>query len=60
MSQIDYIRMSGAGNIFTIIDVRKEKYEFFKKQIKEIANQDQTKCDQLILIHPSLRADCMI
>jgi len=60
MSQIDYIRMSGAGNIFTIIDVRKEKYEFFKKQIKEIANQDQTKCYQLILIHPSLRADCMI
>jgi len=60
MLKIDYIRMSGAGNIFTIVDYRKNKDEFSKKQIKEISNTQKTKCDQFIVIRPSIKADCAI
>ncbi len=60
MLQIDYIKMSGAGNSFTIVDARDEKYEFSKKQIKDISQEEQTKCDQFIIIRSSFKANCAI
>ncbi|MDA7705650.1 diaminopimelate epimerase [Rickettsiales bacterium] len=60
MPNIEYIKMSGAGNIFTIIDSRRKKYEFSKKQIKNISSQEQTKCDQFIVLKPSIKADLAI
>ncbi|MFT5795661.1 MAG: diaminopimelate epimerase [Ulvibacter sp.] len=60
MLQIDYIKMSGAGNSFTIVDARDEKYEFSRKQIREISQEEKTKCDQFIVIRSSFKANCAI
>lgn len=57
MSKIEYIRMSGAGNVFTIIDTRFHNYEFSKKQVHVICNKEETKCDQFIVIDNSQKAD---
>jgi diaminopimelate epimerase len=60
MSEIDYIKMSGAGNLFTIVDDRDNKYQFSKKQIQNISSRIETKCDQFIVIKQSVKAYCAI
>jgi diaminopimelate epimerase len=60
MNKIDFIKMSGLGNDFVIIDARERNYEFLPNLIIKIANRKNIGCDQLILLKNSLVADISI
>lgn len=53
MSQISFIKMSGAGNDFIIIDCRKNNYQFSPAQIAKISKRNNIGCDQFILLKNS-------
>jgi diaminopimelate epimerase len=54
---IEFIKMSGAGNDFIIIDGRKNNYQFSADQIAKISARHNIGCDQFILLEDCLRAD---
>jgi diaminopimelate epimerase len=57
MSKINFIKMSGAGNDFIIVDVRKNHYQFSAAEIAKMSNRKNIGCDQFILIKASEKAD---
>ena len=57
MSQVNFLKMSGLGNDFIIIDTRKNDYQFSSSQIIKIANRKNIGCDQFILLKNSSIAD---
>lgn len=53
MSQISFIKMSGAGNDFIIIDSRKNDQQFSPEQIAKMSARNNIGCDQFILLKNS-------
>jgi len=60
MSKINFLKMSGAGNDFIIIDIRKNNYQFSASQIIKIADRKNIGCDQLVLLKNSFKADILM
>jgi diaminopimelate epimerase len=56
MGQISFIKMSGAGNDFIIIDSRKDIHQFTSKQIAKISKRNNIGCDQFIILKNSSKA----
>jgi diaminopimelate epimerase len=50
MSQVNFTKMSAAGNDFIIIDCRKKVLNFSKDQIAKICKRNNIGCDQLIIL----------
>ena len=57
MGEIEFVKMSGVGNDFVIIDARKQDHSFTPKQISAIANRKNIGCDQFILLKKSSLSD---
>ncbi len=53
MSQVSFVKMSGSGNDFVIIDVRKNNHQFSANQIASISKRNNIGCDQFILLKNS-------
>jgi diaminopimelate epimerase len=57
---ISFLKMSGAGNDFVIIDSRVNNYQFTSEQIAKISDRKNIGCDQLILLKNSSKADVLM
>lgn len=57
LTKINFIKMSGAGNDFVIIDARKENYQFNPQQIAKLSQRNNIGCDQFIVMRNSKNAD---
>jgi diaminopimelate epimerase len=59
---IDFLKMSGAGNDFVIIDARKNKnaLKLSSKKISKICDRSNVGCDQLIILKGSDLADILM
>jgi diaminopimelate epimerase len=53
MSQISFVKMSGAGNDFIIVDTRTNNRKFSPEQITKISTRNNIGCDQFILLKNS-------
>jgi diaminopimelate epimerase len=53
--KINFIKMSGAGNDFVIIDARKTAISLTATQIKKISDRKNIGCDQLIILKSPLK-----
>lgn len=60
MSKINFLKMSGAGNDFVIVDARKNNYQFTSEQIAKISDRKNIGCDQFILLKNSSTADVLM
>jgi diaminopimelate epimerase len=60
MPKINFLKMSGAGNDFVIIDARANNYQFTAQQITKISDRKNIGCDQLILLKNSAKADVLM
>jgi diaminopimelate epimerase len=60
MTKINFLKMSGAGNDFVIIDSRVNNYQFTPKQIATISNRNNIGCDQFIVLKNSSTADLLM
>ena len=64
MPQISFLKMSGAGNDFVIVDVRKSveknNHQFSAAQIAKISARNNVGCDQFILLKNSTIADALM
>lgn len=56
--ELDFIKMSGAGNDFVICDLRNSDFCFHSSKIVKIANRQNIGCDQFIVMRKSFEADC--
>ena len=55
-TQLDYCRMNGAKNQFTIFDFRNVEFSFDPELVNAIAEKNaETKCDQVIVLRPGQR-----
>lgn len=57
MSAINFIKMSGAGNDFIIVDSRISNQQFGSAQIAKMSNRKNIGCDQFILLKNSTKYD---
>ncbi len=60
MTKINFLKMSGAGNDFVIIDERKIDYHLSAGQITKICQRSHIGCDQLIILKNSKNADILM
>ncbi len=56
----NFLKMSGAGNDFVIIDIRQNNYQFSAVQIAKITDRKNIGCDQLVLLKNSAKADLLM
>ena len=56
MAEINFIKMSGAGNDFIIIDSRVNHQQFGAAQIAKMSNRKNIGCDQFILLKNSTKS----
>jgi diaminopimelate epimerase len=57
---LNFIKMSGAGNDFIIIDNRKNQHNLSTDNIARISQRRNIGCDQLIIIRNSNQADALM
>lgn len=62
---LQFVKMSGAGNDFVIFDARKTNIHLTSQQIQKISHRKNIGCDQLIVIRPysfknDEKADCLM
>lgn len=60
MSQINFVKMSGAGNDFIVIDSRQHNYDLTTANIAKLCERRNIGCDQLIIIRNSDKADILM
>jgi diaminopimelate epimerase len=58
--KIPYVKMSGAGNDFIILDGRKTNINLSPEKITEISDRKNIGCDQVIVLKNSSQADCLM
>ena len=60
VEKINFLKMSGAGNDFIIIDARENNWQFSTQQIAKISNRNNIGCDQFIILRKSNHADILM
>lgn len=61
MKPLSFVKMHGAGNDFVIIDARKEAISLDTETVITLSDRHiGVGCDQLVVIEPSLQADCFM
>jgi len=60
-SGLAFHKMHGAGNDFVLLDLRRQELDLTAKQASRMANRRLgIGCDQLLILHPSDRPDCLL
>ncbi len=57
---IPYVKMSGAGNDFIIVDGRNTSLNITAEKIAEVSSRKNIGCDQFIILKNSSQADCLM